>query len=113
MAIYRTIKYASMHRDANFYAVVYNGRISAYEISGKDLRVKGFQRVSRDSFFKMMEAAKRQDGVTEIKVEVKQTKKTRQQSNLAQAERKIKAYVKNGDYKMTHSEWAWNYLPTV
>ena len=113
MAIYRTIKYASMQRDANFYAIVYNGRISAYEISGKDLHVKGFQRVSRDDFFKMMEAAKRQDGVTEVKIEVKQTKKTRQHSDLAQTERKIKDYVKAQGYKMTHSEWAWNYLPTV
>ena len=113
MAIYRTIKYASMHRDANFYAVVYNGRISAYEISGKDLRVKGFQRVSRDDFFKMMEMAKRQDGVTEAKIEVKEAKQKKQHSDMARTERKIKEYVKAQDYKMTHSEWAWNYLPTV
>jgi hypothetical protein len=102
-----------MQRDANFYAVVYNGRISAYEISGKDLRVKGFQRVSRDDFFKMMEAAKRQDGVTEVKIEAKETQKKRQQSNLAQTERKIKEHVKAQGYKMTRSEWAWDYLPTV
>ena len=113
MAIYRTIKYASMRRDANFYAVVYNGRISAYEISGKDLHVKGFQRVSHDDFFKMMEAEKRRDGVIEVKIEVKKVQEKKPRGDMARIERKIKERVKAQDYKMTRSEWAWDYLPTV
>lgn len=114
MAIYRTIKYASMHRDANFYAVVYNGRVSAYEISGKDLKVSGFQRVSYSTFIKMMEEAKKRDNVTPVKVkETAETPHKRPYTDMAETQRKIKTHVKNGSYEMTRSEWQWNYLPTV
>ena len=115
MAIYRTIKYASMHREANFYAIVYNGRISAYEISGKDLGVSGFKRVTYAEFNRTMEEVKKQDNVVTIKIEEKERKKAtkKAKTDMARAQERINKQVTKNNYKMSQSEWAWSYLPTV
>jgi hypothetical protein len=119
MAIYRTIKYASMHREANFYAIVYNGRTSAYEVSGKDLGVSGFKRVTYVEFNRLMEETKKQDNVVTMKVNEKKVKaevKTeakRLKTEMAKAQRKINKQVNKNTYKMAASEWAWDYLPTL
>jgi len=67
MTLYRTIQYTSFNIDASFYAIVYNGRIAAYEIAGADLKVKGFQRVSYAEYIAIMEETKKRDGIGQEK----------------------------------------------
>lgn len=119
MKPYRTVKYASLNVDANFFAVIYNGREAAFEISGKDLGVKeGYKRIAKAEFFRMMENLKAKENVdftrTEKKlVKVADKKETSiYRTNLSGAIKEIARKVPKGSYKMTRSEYAWNYLPT-
>ena len=119
MKPYRTVKYASLNIDANFFAVIYKGREAAFEISGKDLGVKeGYKRIAEAEFFRMMENLKAKENVdftrTEKKlIKVADKKETSiYRSNLSGAIKEIARKVPKGSYKMTRSEYAWNYLPT-
>lgn len=119
MKPYRTVKYASLNIDANFFAVIYKGREAAFEISGKDLGVKeGYKRIAKAEFFRMMENLKAKENAdftrTEKKlVKVADKKETSiYRTNLSGAIKEIARKVPKGSYKMTRSEYAWSYLPT-
>ena len=118
MTIYRTIQYTSFNLDASFYAVVYNGRIAAYEIMGADLNVKGFQRVSYAEYIAIMEETKKRDGIGQKKTTTEKKRKTvyhktaeKTMIDDVMAINKIIKENTKGNYKMTASEYAWNYLP--
>lgn len=117
MTIYRTIQYTSFNLDASFYAVVYNGRIAAYEITGADLKVEGFQRVSYAEYIAIMEETKKREGIGQEKTTTEKHKATYHKPtekttlNDVIAINKIVREKTKGKYKMTASEYAWNYLP--
>ena len=117
MTIYRTIQYTSFNIDASFYAIVYNGKIAAYEIAGADLNVNGFQRVNYADYIAIMEATKKRDGIRQEKPTTEKPKatqhKTAEKSVLTDviAINKIVKEKTKGKYKMSVSEYAWNYLP--
>ena len=119
MKPYRTVKYASLNIDANFFALVYNGREAAFEISGKDLGVKeGYKRITKAEFFRMMENLKAKENVDFTRTEKKLVKVANKKetsiyrTNLSGAIKEIARKVPKGSYKMTRSEYAWDYLPT-
>lgn len=119
MKPYRTVKYASLNIDANFFAVIYKGREAAFEISGKDLGVKeGYKRIAKAEFFCMMENLKAKENVDFTRTEKKLVKVANKKetsiyhTNLSGAIKEIARKVPKGSYKMTRSEYAWNYLPT-
>lgn len=119
MKPYRTVKYASLKIDANFFAVVYNGREAAFEISGKDLGVKeGYKRIAKAEFFRMMENLKAKENADFTRTEKKLVKVANKKetsiyrTNLSGAIKEIARKVPKGSYKMARSEYAWNYLPT-
>ena len=118
MTLYRTIQYTSFNIDASFYAIVYNGRIAAYEIAGADLNVKGFQRVNYAEYIAIMEEIKKRDGIGQEKPTTEKKRKTTYHKpaektvidDVMTINKIIKEKTK-GKYKMTASEYAWNYLP--
>ena len=118
MTLYRTIQYTSFNLDASFYAVMYNGRIAAYEITGADLNVKGFQRVSYAEYIAIMEETKKREGIGQEKTTTEKKRKTvyhkpaekTMMDDVTVINKIIKEKTK-GKYKMTASEYAWNYLP--
>lgn len=119
MKPYRTVKYASLNIDANFFAVIYNGRGAAFEISGKDLGVKeGYKRIAKDAFFRMMENLKAKENADFARAEKKLVKVADKKetsiyrTNLSEAIKEIARKVPKGSYKMARSEYAWSYLPT-
>ena len=73
MAIRRNLVYTSFHREANFYEVIYNGRIAAFEVSGKDLLYSG--RVERSVFNRLLKETKAKDGATYERQEKIRTEK--------------------------------------
>ena len=119
MAIRKNLVYTSFHREANFYEVIYNGRVAAYEVTGKDLLYSG--RVERSIFNKLLNEVKNKDGATyergkKVNSEKKTNKKVESKiygEELGSAVKKINQKVKKDVYRMSRSEWAWNYLPTV
>lgn len=116
---YRTIKYASMNLDANFFAIINNGRVVAYEISGSDLNVKGYKRVTHSDFIALIEETKKREGVTYQVIEkVIPTEYVRSErveiavhlENMTEVCKTIAKKSVNYSY-MTKTERQWNYLP--
>lgn len=116
---YRTIKYASMNLDANFYAVIHNGRVVAYEISGADLNIKGYKRVAYSDFTALIEETKKREGVTYqviekvISTEYARSERVETAVRLDGMTEICKTIAKksvNYSY-MTKTERQWNYLP--
>ena len=116
MAIRRNLVYTSFHREANFYEVIYNGRVAAFEVSGKDLLYSG--RVERSVFNRLLKETKAKDGATyekqeKIRIEKNFSKKVEPKTRGDGLSAIIKIKVDKKKYAMTQSEWAWNYLPTI
>lgn len=119
MAIRRNLVYTSFHREANFYEVIYNGRVAAFEVTGKDLRYSG--RVERSVFNRLLTETKKQDGATyerKPRIEMEKIYQRDDKPEIISRDGNYKVYQTiqkktKGKYQMTRSEWAWNYLPTV
>lgn len=119
MAIRRNLVYTSFHREANFYEVIYNGRVAAFEVSGKDLRYSG--RVERSIFNRLLTETKTKDGATyERKPKIEAEKIYQRNDKQERISRgdiyKVYQTVQKktkGKYQMALSEYAWNYLPTI
>ena len=119
MALRRNLVYTSFHREANFYEVIYNGHVAAFEVSGKDLRYTG--RVERSVFNRLLAETKAKDGATyERKPKIEMEKIYQRDDRPERIARgdiyKVCQTVQKktkGKYQMTQSEYAWNYLPTV
>lgn len=117
---YRTIKYASMNLDANFYAIIHNGRVVAYEISGAALNVRGYKRVTYTEFIALFEETKKREGTTYQIIEkttVTENIKSRRVEMTARLDdiaETCRIIAKKGaDYSyLTNTERQWNYLPT-
>lgn len=118
--IRRSVKYVSFKHDANFFFHYEGRKIVAASVSGSDLPVNGF--VSMEVFNTLLDKVQKRDGVTYqiCKREhvheseyINHNKKPepKEVGGLTEIQKAFAKKVNKTNYKMTVSEYHFNYLP--